>query len=182
MRAPIAERLEAYSIPEPNTGCRLWLMGVFPDGYGFMWANGGTRRVNRLAWELVHGPIPPGLLVCHKCDQPLCIESTHLFLGTVAENNADCVAKGREATGDRNGSRRHPECLARGDRNWTRMYPERVKRGEAHGRARLSEEQVKEIRSRCDAGESKTALAHVYGVSLPLIQKIHRRKLWRHVA
>ncbi|MGH7024521.1 MAG: HNH endonuclease signature motif containing protein [Caulobacteraceae bacterium] len=56
-----------------------------------------TRYAHRLAWELANGPIPDGLLILHKCDNPVCCNPDHLFLGTAADNHADCAAKGRAA-------------------------------------------------------------------------------------
>lgn len=56
---------------------------------------GRTRLVHRVTWLITHGPIPDGLCVLHRCDNPPCVNVTHLFLGTVGDNNADRDAKGR---------------------------------------------------------------------------------------
>lgn len=98
----LIERLDFYSMPEPNSGCLLWLASVDDDGYGELRWKGKMRRVNRLTWQAQRGPIPHGLCVCHTCDVPSCRNIDHFFLGTNEENSADRDAKGRLA--DRRGA------------------------------------------------------------------------------
>ena len=90
----LARRIAAHSI-QSESGCLLWNGATKGQGYGAIRARRGTMRVHRVAWELAHGPIPPGLSVCHRCDVKLCLNVEHLFLGTHAENMADMVKKGR---------------------------------------------------------------------------------------
>lgn len=93
--APVAEKLAHYSMPEPNSGCWIWTGTLSPMGYGILSVRGVSRSAHRLAWELQRGPIPDGLVACHKCDMPCCINVDHLFIGTNADNTADMLAKGR---------------------------------------------------------------------------------------
>lgn len=93
---PIADRLERNSIPEPNSGCLLWIGSVSKtSGHGRMKVDGKWHGPHRVAYNLAHGSIPPDLDVCHKCDVPACINPNHLFLGTHRENMYDMWAKGR---------------------------------------------------------------------------------------
>lgn len=92
----IAEKLELYSLPVTESGCRVWLRCVSgPMGYGNMTVNKRQAYTHRLAWESRNGSIPAGMNVLHKCDVPSCINIEHLFLGTSADNNIDCTKKGR---------------------------------------------------------------------------------------
>lgn len=78
------------------------MRGLFDDGYGAFWLDGGNRRAHRIAYALTHGPIPAGLRVLHTCDNPPCCNPAHLFMGTNADNSGDMVTKGH-AYGEKNG-------------------------------------------------------------------------------
>jgi hypothetical protein len=94
----IAERLALYT--RRMRGCWEWTGARSAKGYGVTRVNGldRSRLAHRVAWELEHGPIPAGLYVLHRCDNPGCLRVAHLFLGTKAENNADMRAKKRHHT------------------------------------------------------------------------------------
>lgn len=91
-----SERLDAYTIPEPNSGCWIWTEKQNTKGYGvFRICKSKRMYAHRFRWELENGPIPKGLLICHKCDNPACSNPQHLFLGTYRDNFKDSVNKGR---------------------------------------------------------------------------------------
>lgn len=103
------ERIERLSMPEPNSGCWLWLNTSRPNAIGLEYGrlvvgsrSNGTRRTvsaHRFSYEAYKGKIPEGLNVLHKCDVTLCVNPDHLFVGTQAENLNDCYAKGRIRNG-----------------------------------------------------------------------------------
>ena len=80
-----------------NSTCIVWSGDRTEKGYGRFRRDGKWIRAHRAVWELANGPIPAGLHVLHRCDNPSCVNPAHLFLGTNRDNVADCVAKGRHA-------------------------------------------------------------------------------------
>ena len=128
--------------------------------YGqFNYAPGNRMQAHRAAWTLFNGTIPDGMLVCHHCDNPLCVNPDHLFFGTPADNMKDMAAKGRSCRG-----RIRPKCSMRGSRN---------------GNAKLSREQAMEIRELRQSGLKLRDIGIRFGVSDALVSLIARDKLWR---
>ena len=74
--------------------CWLWTEGRGNEGYGRLRWRGESQYAHRAAWEITHGPIPSGAQVLHRCDVPLCVNPTHLYLGTIADNMADRENRG----------------------------------------------------------------------------------------
>lgn len=144
--------------------CWIWQGKPHPrSGYGFFVLYGTTMGAHRASWTLFRGEIPDGLFVCHHCDNRLCVNPDHLFLGTHQQNMQDMRAKGR----GRNGSRSKPENLPRGEDN--KM-------------SKLTEDQVREIRRLYALGGiSETSLATEFGVTQSTIGRVVRRECWRHV-
>jgi hypothetical protein len=130
-------------------GCWLWQRSVDRDGYGRVYLGGRSFQAHRVACELELGDL--GLDVLHRCDTPACVNPAHLFAGTHLDNMRDKVAKGRQA---------------------------RLK-GEAHGRARVTAEQVKAIRRR--GTENQDALAAEFGISQASVHRIIHRKTWKEI-
>ena len=102
---PVVDRLMEKTIPEPNSGCWIWLGVVRNSGYGLIGVGSdvdGTRTmksVHRVAYEEFVGEIPTGLYVLHRCDNKLCVNPEHLFVGTQADNMRDMHIKGRNYWG-----------------------------------------------------------------------------------
>jgi hypothetical protein len=86
------------------SGCLVWTATCDHNGYGKIHIDGKMKKAHRIAWAEVNGPIPAGLVVLHKCDNPPCVELDHLQLGTRKENQQDAVRKGRYARGQWHGS------------------------------------------------------------------------------
>lgn len=146
-----------------GNGCWEWTGARNWGGYGKYNGSTGTRGAHRVMWEDVYGSIPPGMYVCHSCDNRGCVRPDHLFLGTPKDNSQDRNQKGRQASGNRNGAYTKPEA--------------RVK-GESHGRHKLTAQQVLDIRIQLSNGASPTILAREHGVAATSIRLIGNRKNW----
>jgi hypothetical protein len=171
-----SDRARFESKVDRTGACHVWTAATTTSGgYGEFHMRGAPVRAHRFAYMLAHGPIPDGLHVLHRCDNPPCVNVEHLWLGTQSDNAADAVRKGRHA------HQRHPESY-RGDRNWKRRLPEKNPRGERSGTAKLTEATVREIRTAYAAGSaSMEKLRAQYGVSKSLIHKIVHHHIWTHV-
>lgn len=127
------------------------------ESYGVFWAFGTRLKAHRFAYEITKGELKHGEMACHKCDNPPCCNPAHLFAGTPAVNAQDCKAKGRM----------NHQC------------------GEARYNATLTDEKVREIRSRYQkrkvGGMGIDRLAELYGVGRTMIYAIVTRQRWAHV-
>ncbi|MEB3319818.1 MAG: HNH endonuclease signature motif containing protein [Cyanobium sp.] len=95
--APLLERLYHHLPHRPDVGCWEWVGFRHPDGYGRLKYQGRMWLTHRAMYEAVHGPIPPGGVICHRCDNRACCNPDHLFLGSPRDNFLDMVEKGRHA-------------------------------------------------------------------------------------
>jgi hypothetical protein len=175
------------------TNCWLWTSAVVPvTGYGSFTLIGNKRvDVHVYSWQLHNGTIPNDLWVLHHCDVKLCLRPNHLYLGTPKDNSRDMMARGQIATGERNGKHTHPESTPRGDQHWAHLHPECILRGIANPSAKLTEDQVRQIRAEFTAiprqpdGRLKygalAPIARQFNVDPALITRIGLGKVWRHV-
>jgi predicted XRE-type DNA-binding protein len=149
---PISERIEKHIVSK--TDC--WLTDFSPSSgdYPRISINGKPKLLSRVIYELNFGKIPPGMFVCHKCDNPACVNPSHLFLGTPQDNITDRNSKNRQA---------------------------RLK-GSLHGQAKLNEEKVLEIKQLLAENIlSQREIAKLYGVSQRIILNIKKGRAWIHV-
>lgn len=165
-------------VGEPDA-CWEWKTGRQKAGYGQFAREftGVPMGAHRYSWQIHHGEIPEGMFVCHRCDNPPCCNPAHLFLGTAADNMADMALKGRQAKGCHVplSSRR------RGDAHYARTNPERLARGAANWNSKLTENIVRSLRRRYDAGATIVELTRGLKISGVAIHNAVMGVTWRHV-
>ena len=143
-----------FVYPEPNTGCWLWGGELTNKGYGSLkkTVNGYTiRGAHRVAYFLHNGSFDYSLFVCHTCDNRLCVNPQHLFLGTLDDNSKDMVKKGRS------------------------------NRGSDRPNAKLSEARIIQIRDRRSAGHSVKNIAMQYQIAASTVYAILSNRIWGYV-
>lgn len=131
--------------------CWLWLKAKDKNGYGFFKLARKMIKAHRFMWQLLHGPIDRSLQVCHHCDNPPCVNPDHLFVGTCQDNRDDQTRKGRNLTGTRNPA------------------------------AKLTDDDVREIRFLYDSGWTQQTIADAYGVAQAHISQICLGRCWHGV-
>lgn len=177
---PMQKRFDAKWVLDEATGCKLWTASVSPSGYGYFQVGDRCRRAHSVAWVMAKGPVPEGLCVCHTCDTlhvdrttyRRCVNTEHMFLGTHQQNMADRDSKGRQARGDRHGSKTKPGSTARGERSGMRRHPECVVRGIHNGKAKLSDDDVREIRRLRVGGGAYVDIAERFSVAASTVYGI----------
>lgn len=141
-------------VKKSEDGCWEWTGSKNEKGYGLFSLRGMTEKAHRVSWELQHGTIPrKGPRVLHRCDNRSCVRPSHLFLGTQAANNADCVAKGR-----------------------ARIV---TTRGEDSSAAKVTWSMVLEMRRLAGMGALQRVLADRYGISRQQVGRILRGTRWQ---
>lgn len=150
----VVERFWTKVVKNGQDECWFWSAGKSRGRYGQFWMEGRVEGAHRVAWAIKNGVVPDGMHVLHRCDNPTCVNPSHLWLGTHADNMADREAKGRghQPKGARNGS------------------------------ARLTREIVRQIRHVYANGtKTQARLAEIFGVNNTCISKIVRREKWASV-
>lgn len=152
-------------IKKLDNGCWEWQGNCNNQGYGVLRVNHKMKMAHRHSYEYFKGEIPKGVLVCHTCDNPKCVNPDHLFLGTHYDNNHDRSLKGRS------GKRVYSESERK---RYSLMF-----RGENQTNAKLTEKEAIEIYS--NKTLSNGQLAKKYGVSKSLVKNIRHKRAWRHI-
>ncbi len=147
----VMDRVRAKTGTKDHKGCIPWIGGKTKAGYGSFCYFFKKYYAHRVVAEAKFGKLKPGDEVCHKCDNPGCINPDHLFIGTHAENIQDCVRKGRQP------------------------------KGEDNGQHKVSEKQVRAIRELLSQGVTQKRIAQHYPLSQQTISEIATRKIWKHI-
>lgn len=153
--------------------CWEWRASRNGQGYGEFGLRDRNVKAHRVSYVIANGSIQDDLDVLHTCDNPPCCNPAHLFQGTHTDNMQDMLHKGRH------GLKSHPERAARGERHGIHTHIESRPRGEKNGNAKLTIEQVAQIRELRKQGVLQRVLATMFGVSVSEISLIDRGEHWK---
>lgn len=166
----LLEKFEA-SFSKKEGECWDWQKSRTRSGYGYFYMGkgwpGGNKGIpaSRASWILYKGEIPSGMIVCHHCDNPACVNPSHLFLGTDYDNTLDKLKKGRQSRGEKH----------------SRATKAAIPRGSKHYASKITEEQVKEICELRASGLFYREIAAIFNMETTSIWKIATGKRWQHV-
>jgi len=162
----LEDRFYSKTKPAAN-GCIEWVGARMQSGYGVFYLKRSTVA-HRVAWTIANGAIPEGMYVLHKCDNPPCVNIDHLFIGTLADNNHDKIAKGRAV-------------YVRGESHGMYKNRDAAAKGVDAPAAKLNPDKVCEIIGFLNDGVSQGKLAKKYGVCRKSIANIKNAKTWMEV-
>jgi len=161
---------EFWSRVDKSGACWVWRGARTRDGYGVARIGGKRVLAHRASWADANGrDVPPGMFVCHHCDNPPCVRPAHLFAGTGFDNMRDAAAKGR---------------LAMQVRPWRSSFLANKNiraRGEESGTAKLNEAAVRKIRALDQGGATTQQIVAEVAVSPSQVRRILTGKAWAHV-
>lgn len=166
-------RIHSCSEKKEN-GCWEWLKSK-GGKYGKLHWMSKCLSAHKASYLAFKGGVPEGLQVCHTCDNPICVNPDHLWLGTAKENMRDCISKNRWR--GTKGVKWTPEWR----KNILSKRKHADRKGEAHHRNKLTNEGVKEIREMLKQNLSQTKIAKKFGVDPSTISHIKRGRLWPHL-
>lgn len=155
--APLSLEEAFWSKVEKTEGCWQWT-GATSRGYGRLSYQSETISAHRFSYRLHGGTLTKGMFVCHRCDNPLCMNPDHLFLGT-SRDTSTC----------------------RGAAHWQNASPEKRRTGARHHASKLSPKKVREMRSLYANGETVKGIAKQYGVDARTTYAVLRGETWKHV-